>query len=247
VQSFFSKGLDQVDDPLFSHMIRWENTSKIKNFFSGDLSHAIGSYCGYEQLKESLPEDYESADSLSRAQYLETAIFLSGYLLSSQGDRMAMAHSVEIRLPFLDPSVMDFMGRVPAKWKILGLNEKHILKKAFKGILPEEILRRPKNPYRAPIKQSLLNQKIVDYTQEAMSEASLKNAGLFDAGKVARLLRKMTVSGSPSEIDDMALMGILSSQLVYQKFVEDFPVRTAREVCPDLIVDHRSEALKPVQ
>jgi len=247
LQSFFSKGLDQADDPLFSHMIRWENTSKLKNFFSGDLSQEIGSYCGYEQVKECLPMAFEDADYLSRAQYLETAIFLSGYLLSSQGDRMAMAHSVEIRLPFLDPSVMEFMGRVPAKWKILGLNEKHILKKTFKGILPEEILRRPKNPYRAPIRQSLLNHKMMDETQQAFSETSLKNAGLFDAGKVAKLLRKMKVSGRASEIDDMALMGILSSQLVYQQFVEDFPCRPAHDVCPDLIVDHRSEALKPVQ
>ncbi len=247
LQSFFSKGLDQADDPLFSHMIRWENTSKLKNFFSGDLSQEIGSYCGYEQVKECLPMAFEDADYLSRAQYLETAIFLSGYLLSSQGDRMAMAHSVEIRLPFLDPSVMEFMGRVPAKWKILGLNEKHILKKTFKGILPGEILRRPKNPYRAPIRQSLLNHKKMDETQQAFSETSLKNAGLFDAGKVAKLLRKMKVSGRASEIDDMALMGILSSQLVYQQFVEDFPCRPAHDVCPDLIVDHRSEALKPVQ
>jgi asparagine synthase (glutamine-hydrolysing) len=247
LQSFFSKGLDRVDDPLFSHMIRWENTSKVKTFFSSDLSHAIGSYSGYEQVRESLPKAYERADFLSRAQYLETAIFLGGYLLSSQGDRMAMAHSVEIRLPFLDPSVMDFMGRVPAKWKILGLNEKHILKKTFEGILPEAILRRPKNPYRAPIRQSLLNRKMLDCTQEILSETSLKKANLFDTGKVSKLLRKMQASGSASEIDDMALMGILSSQLIYQQFVEDFPLNPACEVCPDLIVDYRSEALKPVQ
>jgi asparagine synthase (glutamine-hydrolysing) len=244
LQMFFSKGLDKVDDPLFSHMIRWENTSKLKTFFSSDLSNAIGSYCGYEQVKEGLPKAYEQADYLSRAQYLETAIFLSNYLLSSQGDRVAMAHSVEIRLPFLDPDVMEFMGRVPAKWKILGLNEKHILKKSFEGILPKKIARRPKNPYRAPIKQSLLNHKTIGYTQEVLSKASLKKADLFDADKVVKLLRKMQASGSASEIDDMALMGILSSQLVYQQFIEDFSVSTADYICPDLIVDQRSEAIK---
>ena len=247
LQSFFSKGLDRVDDPLFSHMIRWENTSKLKTFFSKNLSDAAGSYCGYEQVKESLPSAYEQTDYLSRAQYLETAIFLSGYLLSSQGDRMAMAHSVEIRLPFLDPDVMEFMGRVPAKWKILGLNEKHILKKAFEDILPKEIIRRPKNPYRAPIRQSLLNPRMMDDTQEALSETSLRKADLFDAGKVTRLLRKLQASGSASEMDDMALMGILSTQLVYQLFVEDFSVSPFHDVCPDLMVDRRSEALKPVQ
>lgn len=247
LQSFFAKGLDQVDDPLFSHMIRWENTSKLKTFFSSDLSKEIGPYSGYEQVRESLPRAYEHADYLSRAQYLETAIFLSGYLLSSQGDRMAMAHSVEIRLPFLDPDVMAYMGRVPAKWKILGLDEKHILKKAFENILPKEIVRRPKNPYRAPIKQSLLNQKMMARTQDALSDRALKRAGLFDAGKVDKLLRKMQAWGSASEIDDMALMGILSTQLIYQQFVEDFSVRPSEYARLDLFVDQRSEALKPVQ
>lgn len=246
LQSFFAKGLDKVDDPLFSHLIRWENTSRLKTFFSSELSSAIGSYCGYEQVRQSLPRAYAQADYLARAQYLETAIFLSNYLLSSQGDRMAMAHSVEIRLPFLDPRVMDFMGRVPAKWKILGLNEKHILKKSFEGILPREIIQRPKNPYRAPIKQSLLNHRTAAYTQEALSETSLKKAGLFDAGKVAKLLRKMQTASGPSEIDDMALMGILSSQLVYHQFVADFSAKPVHYVCPDLIVDHRAEALKSV-
>ena len=56
--------------------------------------------------------------------YLEMAIFLSNYLLSSQGDRPAMAHSLEIRLPFLDYRVIEFASRLPANWKINGLNEK---------------------------------------------------------------------------------------------------------------------------
>ena len=87
----------------------------------------------------------------------------------------------------------------------------------------------------------------MDYTHEVLSETSLKNTGLFDSGKVTKLLRKMKASGNASEIDDMALIGILSSQLVYQQFVVDFPVRPTCDVRPDLIVDHRSEALKPVQ
>ena len=243
-QSFFARGLDKTDDPIFSHLIRWENTSRLKTFFSAGLADAIGPYTGYDQVRESLPEAYGQADNLAKAQYLEMTIFLSNYLLSSQGDRVAMAHSLEIRLPYLDPHVIDFMGRVPAKWKILGLNEKHILKKSFQGILPEEIVGRSKHPYRAPIKQSLLNEKTAEYTREALSEKSLERADLFDAGKVSRLLRKLQNLDSPSEIDNMALVGILSSQLVYQQFIEDFPGKGVYAVCPSLVVDRRSEALR---
>jgi len=246
LQSFFAKGLDKIDDPLFSHLIRWESTSRIKTFFSKELAEAIGQYDGYQQVQESLPEAYKKADDLSRAQYLEMAIFLSNYLLSSQGDRVAMAHSVEIRLPFLDFRVIDFMARMPSKWKIMGMNEKHILKKSFEGILPKEIIFRPKHPYRAPIKQSLLNDKTAEYTKEALSARSLGGAGLFDAGKVTKLLRKAQTVGDLSEIDSMALIGILSSQIIHQKFIQDFPSRPNNSVSPDLVVDRRSEALRAI-
>jgi asparagine synthase (glutamine-hydrolysing) len=136
------------------------------------------------------------------------------------------------------------MGRVPAKWKIMGLKEKHILKESFQGILPDEITARSKHPYRAPIKQSLLNEKTAEYTREALSEKSLEKAGLFDAGKVTRLLRKLETLDSPSEIDNMALVGILSSQLVYNQFIEDFPAGGGRSASLSLLVDQRSEALR---
>jgi len=244
LQSFFARGLDKSDDPIFSHLIRWEATSRLKTLFSGELVNAIGSYTGYDQVRESLPEAYGQADNLVKAQYLEMSIFLSNYLLSSQGDRVAMAHSLEIRLPYLDPRVIDFMGRVPSKWKILGLNEKHILKTSFQGILPQEIIGRSKHPYRAPIKQSLLNEKTAEYTGEALSGKSLERTGLFDAGKVTKLLRKLQNLDSPSEIDNMALVGILSSQLIYHQFIEDFPGRDVRSPSPSLVVDRRSEALR---
>ena len=244
LQSFFTRGLDQIADPIFSHLIRWETTSRIKTFFSQELNEAVGQYDGYDQVRQSLPEGFERADDFSRGQYLEMSIFMSNYLLSSQGDRVAMAHSVEIRLPFLDPRVMEFMARVPSKWKILGLNEKHILKKSFEGILSKETTSRPKNPYRAPIKQSLLNEKTAEYTKEALSEKSLSRAGLFDAGKVKKLLRKAQAVDNPSEIDSMALVGVLSSQLIHRQFVQDFPGGSDNSVAPALIIDRRSEALR---
>lgn len=244
LQLFFSRRLNETDDPLYSHFIRWDNTSKIKTFFSQALVESIGQYCGYEQVKNDLPQDFETWDYLSKAQYLEMKVFLSNYLLSSQGDRVAMAHSLEIRLPYLDPRVINFMGRVPAKWKIMGLNEKHILKKSFERILPKDITGRKKHPYRAPIKQSLLNKKTTEYTRAVLSEKSLKMTGLFDVNKVTRLLKKMHKKDDSSEIDNMALVGILSSQIIHHQFVDNFVKKTDYSISPKLFVDRRSQALK---
>jgi len=144
----------------------------------------------------------------------------------------------------LDTRIVDFMARVPSKWKILGLNEKHILKRCFEDILPYEVTSRPKNPYRAPIKRSLLHDKASGYVQDALSAESLKATGLFDAAKVTRLLRKAQAVERLSEIDSMALMGVLSSQLVHHQFVQNFPRRPADSISPALIVDRRSEALR---
>jgi asparagine synthase (glutamine-hydrolysing) len=244
MRSFFAKGLEDVEDPIFSHMIRWGNTSRIKAFFSAELREAIGDYDGYRQVRENLPAGYEKRDYLSRAQYLEMSIFLSNYLLCSQGDHVAMAHSVEIRLPYLDPRVVEFMARVPARWKIIGTNEKYILKKAFQNILPEQIIRRSKHPYRAPIRQSLLNGKTSRLTQEMLSERSLKKTGLFDSNKTNKLLHKILDTDNPGEVDCMALVGILSSQIIYYQFIDNFSIKTNSMHPGNLIIDKRPEVLQ---
>jgi asparagine synthase (glutamine-hydrolysing) len=244
MRSFFARGLDGVNDPIFSHLIRWGNTSRIKTFFSAELRDTIGDYDGYLQIRENLSPDYGKWDYLTRAQYLETSIFLSNYLLCSQGDRVAMANSLEIRLPYLDPRVMELAARVPAKWKILGTNEKYILKRAFQNILPEQILRRSKHPYRAPISQSLLKGKAAPLTKEMLSESALNRTGLFDSNKVAKLQHKIRDMDNPGEIDSMALVGILSSQIIYHQFIEDFSVQTNFMHPRNILIDKRAQVIQ---
>jgi len=239
-QSFFGQGLDRARDPLFSHALRWGNTSKTKTFFSNELKAAIGAADPYESLRRSLPERYSHLDTVGKAQYLETMIFLSHYLLSSQGDRVAMAHSIEIRLPFLDYRVIDLLARVPSKWKILGMDEKHILKKILRPVLPAEIVARRKQPYRAPVVNCLLAGTSGESARELLTDDAVRRAGLFDAGKVSKLLTKLRTVENPSEIDSMALAGILSSHIIHQQFVENFPARPHVSIRPDLVVDQRA-------
>jgi asparagine synthase (glutamine-hydrolysing) len=131
------------------------------------------------------------------------------------------------------------MGQVPAKWKMMGLNEKYILKEVLKSVLPENIVNRPKHPYRAPISQSLLNGNLSN-TQELLSDHLLTDAALFDKPKIKRLLTKVNRSKQVSEFDNMALAGVISSQAIYRQFVQDFPSRTIRQMTPSLMVDKRT-------
>jgi asparagine synthase (glutamine-hydrolysing) len=149
-------------------------------------------------------------------------IFLSHYLLSSQGDRMAMAHAVEGRFPFLDHRVVEFCNHLPPHLKMRGLTEKWLLKQLGRKLVPDEIWQRPKQPYRAPIHRSFFGEQVPEYVCELLSEPALANAGLFKPTAVAGLVRKAEQLGRLGEVEEMALVGILSTQILYQRFVQAF-------------------------
>jgi len=237
--AFFKSGIDNPDDPFFSHHVRWKNTSKNKNLFSEQIKDSNKNYNSFAELIKLLPADYSKWDIVTKAQFLETMLFLSNYLLSSQGDRVAMAHSVEMRLPYLDFRVIELMGKVNSELKINGLNEKYLLKQIFKNRLPESIVNRWKHPYRAPITKAILksNRNLV---KEYCSEESLRNSGLFDAVRIVRLINKLEKSSNASEVDDMALVGIISTQIIYKTFIESFQYNFSESDKFDLIFDYRS-------
>jgi asparagine synthase (glutamine-hydrolysing) len=237
--AFFKSGIENPDDPFFSHNIRWKNTGKIKNFFSEQVKDSNKNYDGYSELMKLLPAGYSDWDIIAKAQFLESMIFLSSYLLSSQGDRVAMAHSVELRVPYLDHRVIELMGKVNSEIKINGLNEKHILKNVFKDRLPENILNRWKNPYRAPIHKALLNSTM-SLVNEYCSEESLKKSGLFENLKVERLISKLEKSSAASEFDEMALVGIISTQIIHKIFIEDFQYNYCESDSFNQFFDYRS-------
>ncbi len=239
LKSFFGKGIDLPEDPFFSHGIRWENTSRLKKFFSDETNIQLGGYNGLDEIKP-LHNDFDKWDYLAKAQYLEIALFLSNYLLSCQGDRVAMAHSVEIRLPYLDHRLVTLMAQAPPHWKISGLNEKCILKKIFRDMLPKEIVNRPKHPYRAPIKQSIWDSRS-EYINEALSKNALEEAGFFNSKKVLLLLNKIDRKESVSEVDNMALCGILSTQIIYERFIKNFPKNKYHKIKYDIFVDKRKK------
>jgi asparagine synthase (glutamine-hydrolysing) len=220
LRKFFGQDLTDVDAADYSHSIRWRNTARSKRFFSPQMREALDQDAGPSLA---LPPDFADWHPLARAQFLEIDIFLAEYLLSSQGDRVGMAHSVEGRFPFLDHRVVQFANRLPAHYKLRGLTEKAILKHAVRDLLPEEIWKRAKRPYRAPIHRSFFpDGKPLDWVAEALSPARLQATGVFQPQAVGQLANKIERYGALGETDDMALAGILSTQLVVDQFITAF-------------------------
>lgn len=217
---FYGFKLNETESPVYSHLLRWNNTSRIKNYLSQDFKHAIGTYDPICEMEEKVEVKFQGVDLLSRAQWLEVNLFMSGYLLSSQGDRMAMANSVEGRYPFLDYRVIEFCMNLPPEYKLHGLNEKVMLKKMMVGKLPEQIINRTKQPYRAPVLESFFSENAPDYVSEMLSQSQISSAGIFDPSMVNQLLTKMRSKKPVSEIDNMAITGILSTQILDSLFVK---------------------------
>jgi len=229
-EEFFGRGRERWAEPGFSHQTRWRSAAALQRLFSAEMRHEASRRDVTERLLADLPGEFRRWSFLAQDQYLEVRTLLSGYLLSSQGDRMLMAHSVEGRFPFLDVDLVELANSLPPSYKLRGLDEKYILKRAAKGLVPEEIIRRPKQPYRAPDALSFVGPRAPDWIAEAVSERAVTEAGVFDPTGVGRLWRKCRShpSGEPfSNADNMALVGVLSTQLLFEQLIRGAPDRSA--------------------
>lgn len=219
LQQFFGKELDRVDHPFFSHLLRWSTTAMCKQFFSEELLSQLDTNV-LTLLEQELPSAMHSWAPLCRAQYLEAKLLLPGYLLSMQGDRMLMANSVTGRYPFLDHRVIEFAARLPPHLKMRVLDEKYLLKRALRKHLPANILSRHKQPYRSPDITAFFSGKVPDYVMDLLGTTALRRSGYFNPQRVARLVEKVRLGRAIGAKDNMALVGILSTQLWHHMFVD---------------------------
>jgi asparagine synthase (glutamine-hydrolysing) len=199
-------------------------TSMAKVFFSEEVKSAARGLDPMAALEKALPDGFARWDGFLKAQYLEGTILLPGYILSSQGDRVAMAHAVEGRFPFLDHRLVEFGFSLPPRLKMKALREKHILKVAAMDLAPRGVIERPKQPYRAPDAASFFDAATGrarrDYVDILLGEGKLKEHGIFDPEAVGVLVRKAKMGRATGAKDNMALVGILSTQLVMEQFVQ---------------------------
>jgi asparagine synthase (glutamine-hydrolysing) len=218
LKEFFGIGLANPSDPCFSHLPRWMTTAQCKLFWSDDFrARAAGDAAG--RLRESLPAQLAKWHPFNRSEYLEAKTLLPSYLLSSQGDRMLMANSVEGRFPFLDHRLIEFATRLHPRYKMRVLKEKWLLKQTMGPMLPASILNRHKQPYRAPDAAAFLGAAMPEYVKELTSETMISRYGYFDPVKVSRLIAKLGRTKVPAARDNMAFIGVLSTQIWHATFV----------------------------
>ena len=234
---FYGYRLEDTSSPVYSHLLRWKNNSRILNHLSSEMKQYTYFPDPVKEYEERIGEVVKGYSPMQKAQYIETNVFMSGYLLSSQGDRMAMGNSVEGRYPFLDHRIMEFASTLPDDFKLKGLNEKYILKHMMKGKLPESVLKRPKQAYRAPVATALMKDKsgMVD---EMLSESTIKDMGIFNYDTFSKITDKLKKGAMPSEVDSMTIVGVLTTHLLIKQFIDDFEPLRNEEVKKGEVRNH---------
>jgi asparagine synthase (glutamine-hydrolysing) len=207
------------------------STEQIPGLFSHELRFQNGRFCtrllntkndplqAIRALTASEP-NYAQMTPIQKAQWLEFRTLLPGYLLSTQGDRMSLAHGVENRCPFLDPAVLALACSVNLRFDD-GFEEKHLLRKAFQGKLPESVIRKRKFPYRAP-DSSAFSALPPAYLEMLQSETELSKIPYLDS-KFARLLTKKILTTSSDKIstkENQAFIFLISMMLLNKFFIQ---------------------------
>jgi len=226
-RAFFKRGMMDLDDPLYSHRLRWRNAQAILPFLA-PAWRSEGSIADLDaETQDRLPNGFEGWSALARAQFLEIETFMSTYLLACQGDRVAMAHGVEVRYPFLDPQVIQLACALPDRVKLQGLRDKLVLRKVAARSLPPEIFDRPKQPYRAPVSAPFFGARAPEYVQDMLSSRGLLETGLVEPELARRLQSKALAQDGKmtSAREEMALMAVLSLQLLANSFGQQWPAR----------------------
>lgn len=218
-RSFLEAG--DPGDPLFSHLPRFLLTSRIQEFYTPEFKSSLGGVDAISELRASLPTRFFAWSSLNQAAYLEMTTLLSPYLLSSQGDRMAMAHGVEGRFPFLDHRLFEFASALPTSSRLIGLKEKEVLRRWATRILPTRIKSRGKQPYRAPDAPSFFASASPEWIGDHLTPDALRRVGIFSPESVAGLVRRCRAGLVTGFKENQAIVGILSTQLWHHQFIEN--------------------------
>jgi asparagine synthase (glutamine-hydrolysing) len=224
-QNFFGQNLQETANPFYSHLVRWQNTAWTLRLLSPEVRGAASLDGVMANLAEQMPDGWLDWDPLTRAQFIETQSFMSSYLLSCQGDRVAMAHGVEARYPFLDPEFVDFALALPKRHKLRGLRDKIVLRRVAARRLPEAIWNRKKQPFRAPIARAVFGREGLMQFRDVLSPGALASHGLCDAQTPALLLRRaerLEEGQSLGEREEMGLIGMLTLGLLERHFGSGF-------------------------
>jgi asparagine synthase (glutamine-hydrolysing) len=188
VHRYLSKMMEGVDRPSEERYVFYRSyytDEALRGLCSADMRQALnGQTSGSEHLQYFA--EVPDTDFLNRMLYVDWRTFLPELNLA-YCDKMSMAASVEVRVPFLDNEIVDFLLTVPPELKLHGRTSKYILRQAVKGLVPDAVLRRRKAGFGAPIR-TWLRRDLREMVDDLLCPDQIKKRGYFEPRAIQALI-----------------------------------------------------------
>ncbi|HKQ30217.1 MAG TPA: asparagine synthase (glutamine-hydrolyzing) [Burkholderiales bacterium] len=178
--------LDLPPNERIASYFYWSTPQTVSALIGPALRESLAASSPAASLLASLANLPSSTPMLNRMLYLEAKHFLADHNLNYT-DKMSMAAGVEVRVPLLDPDLVSLAARLPLTFKQRGRAGKWILKRAMEGVLPHDVIYRPKTGFGAPLRR-WLRHELQPVVEETLSAASLTRRGLFEPAVVRSLV-----------------------------------------------------------
>ncbi len=176
---------DSPDRRIASYFF-WLSPEHSINLLSAEMREALMDTDPAQALMDSLERVEQEPERMNKMLYLETKHFLADHNLNYT-DKVGMAAGVEVRVPLLDPDLVSLATSLPVRMKQRGKEGKWVFKKAMESYLPHDIIYRPKTGFGAPLRRWLRGE-LATVVDELLSEATLRERGIFDPMAVRKLL-----------------------------------------------------------
>lgn len=163
---------------------KWTNDSLINSLF---IDKNKTDFNNDNEMNDFLNMTPKNLSKIEKMLLIEKRFFLSDHNLL-YNDKMSMASSIEIRVPFLDIEFENFCNEIPLNFKQKIFQNKWILKKAMEKYLPKEIIYRSKTGFGSPIRSWVRNE-LKDFINDILSESNIKKRNLFDYGYIKNLIK----------------------------------------------------------
>jgi asparagine synthase (glutamine-hydrolysing) len=175
-----------IQDARIATYFHWVDPSICHSLFSESINAQVKGQSSDLSLIRSLDALPENCSALDRMLFLEQKHFLSDHNLSYT-DKMSMAESVEVRVPFLDPDLVRFAWSLPDQMKYRHGQGKWIFRKAMEPLLPRNVIYRPKTGFGAPLRR-WLHHELAEQVNEYLSDESIRARDIFNVAGVRRLM-----------------------------------------------------------
>jgi asparagine synthase (glutamine-hydrolysing) len=208
------RGIDQSPQDRYLTYCSYYRAEELQRLVHGDLRAAIQSHDPFRYHREYF-ERVRGQPWLNQMLYVDAKTFLPCLNLAYT-DKMSMAASTEVRVPLLDDEVVSHAARIPPNLKLHRLTRKYVFKRSMEGILPRDVIWRPKAGFGAPIRGWLVNE-LRPMVDDMLSRESVASRGLFDPNEVQRLV---SATADGTEDNALRLWALLTLELWHQEFVD---------------------------